>query len=90
MKSNYKEVRTLSARALCKLCIENGWYRLGPNEEYRNLLYDMAESKSHITTDDIIEIAEDIISHSELALDCDITYIAAEVNRVCSVRFENM
>ncbi len=90
MKFNYKEVRTLSARALAKLCIERGWYSLGPNEEFRNLLYNMADSKSHITTDDIIEIAEDIIAHSEFAWDCDIAYIAAEVNCVCSVRFENM
>lgn len=84
----YKEKRTLSAENLRNLCIKNHWYTKGNCEEYEHLLYDLAENKRHLATNDIIEIAEDIIAHSEI--DCtseDITTVAYLVNRACEVLF---
>ena len=79
----YKETRTLSAEDLRNLCIKNHWYTKGTCEEYSHLLYDLAENKEHLTTDDIIEIAEDIVAHSEIDDDSieDISIVACLVNR---------
>lgn len=62
MKYGYKEIRTLSSSDLRALCIAEDWYTGGTNEEYANLMR-MTE-KDNITSDDIIEIATDIIDHS--------------------------
>ena len=88
--SNYKEIRTLTAYSLRALCIRQNWYTVGDNAEYEHLLYDLADSKPHLTTEDIIEIAEDIASHSAPSdfRECfDIGGIAWEVNRACNVSF---
>ena len=65
MKYGYKEVRRLHSSDLRALCIREDWYTGGTNEEYANLM-DMT-NKDNITTDDIVEIATDIIEHSETA-----------------------
>ena len=67
MKYGYKEVRTLHHSDLRALCIKENWYTGGTNEEYDNL-FKMTE-KENITTDDIVEIATDIVEHSETALE---------------------
>lgn len=66
MKYGYKEIRTLTACTLRSLCISENWYTSGTNTEYENLL-SMTE-KDNITTDDIVEMATDIIEHSEEAV----------------------
>ena len=66
------------------------WYTGGDNAEYEHLLYDLAGGKPHLTTEDIIEIAEDIAAHSAPSdfRECfDIGGIAWEVNRACNVSF---
>ena len=65
MKYGYKEIRTLTRTDLRGLCIMEDWYTGGTCEEYANLL-DMT-GKENITSDDIVEIATDIIEHSETA-----------------------
>ena len=65
MKYGYREVRTLTSTDLRKLCIRHDWYTDGTIEEYANLMR-MTE-KETITTDDIVEIATDIIEHSQTA-----------------------
>ena len=62
----YIEIRTLDASDLRSLCIDENWYTGGTNEEYANLL-SMTE-KIGITTEDIVEMAADIIEHSEDAV----------------------
>ena len=84
----YKEIRTLTANNLRELCIRQNWYTCGDNAEYEHLLYDLAASKPHLTTEDIIEIAEDIAAHSNLQDGYDVAGIAWEVNRSCNVSFE--
>jgi hypothetical protein len=88
--SSYKEIRTLTAYNLRELCIRQNWYTCGDNAEYEHLLYDLAGGKPHLTTEDIIEIAEDIAAHSAPSdfRECfDIGGIAWEVNRACNVSF---
>lgn len=88
--SSYKEIRTLTAHNLRELCIRQNWYTCGDNAEYEHLLYDLAASKPNLTTEDIIEIAEDIVAHSapkDLQECYDIGGIAWEVNRACNVSF---
>lgn len=62
MKYGYKVVRKLSSDALRALCIERAWYTRGDNEAYSNML--AMANKEDITSDDIVEIASDIIEHS--------------------------
>lgn len=65
MKYGYREIRTLSTTNLRGLCIMEDWYTGGTVKEYSNLM-EMAR-KDNITTDDIVELATDIIEHSETA-----------------------
>ncbi len=66
MKYGYKEVRTMHKDDLRALCIRKEWYTNGTNEDYIPLL-ESVENKN-ITTDDIVEIAQNIIDHSNLKL----------------------
>lgn len=86
--NRYKEIRTLTAYNLRALCIRQNWYTVGDNAEYEHLLYDLADSKPHLTTQDIIEIAEDIAAHSDLQDGYDVAGIAWEVNRASNVSFQ--
>ena len=86
--NRYIEIRHLTAYDLRGLCIRQNWYTGGDNAEYEHLLYDIADSKPHLTTEDIIEIAEDIAAHSALRDGYNIEGIAWEVNRICNVSFE--
>ena len=86
--NRYIEIRHLTAYDLRGLCIRQNWYTGGDNAEYEHLLYDLADSKPHLTTEDIIEIAEDIAAHSPLRDGYNIEGIAWEVNRICNVSFE--
>ena len=67
MKYGYKEVRRLSGSDLRVLCIREDWYTGGTNEEYADLL-NKTNNIENITTDDIVEIAADIVEHSEEAV----------------------
>ena len=86
--SNYKEIRTLTAYSLRALCIRQNWYTRGDNAAYEHLLFDLADSKPHLTTQDIINIAEDIAAHSDLQDGYDVAGIAWEVNRASNVSFQ--
>ena len=87
MMKQYKEVRLLGAEALRRLCIDNNWYTMGDNEEYAELLR-MASSKN-LTTDEIVEIVEDIIDHSDLTAD-DFTNVAYIVANAAHTHFEEV
>ena len=86
--STYKETRTLSASALRSLCIREDWYTAGDNAEYDRLLQDLAASKPHLATEDIIAIAEDIAAHTSPDKHWTVEDIAFEVARACHVVFE--
>ncbi len=86
----YKEIRKISAIALRQLCIEKDWYTAGDNDEYGHLLFDLANNKKNLATDDIIEIAEDIMEHSEMESDRTVESVAFEVARIATVSFEDV
>ena len=86
MKYGYREIRKIYADSLRNLCIAKNWYTRGNNEEYGHLLYDMAEGKENITTDDIVEIAQDITEHSDT--DQEITSICFDIARIAVTFFE--
>lgn len=69
-KYGYREVRFLSAARLRSVCIEKNWYTFGTNEEYTHLLFDLANGRN-LTTDDIVEIAMDIMEHSDTDMDIE-------------------
>ena len=66
----FKETRSLSMSKLRQICIDHGWYTCGDNEEYDHLLNMVYDSdlgcSVNITTEKLVEIAEDIIDHSEI------------------------
>ncbi len=83
MKWSFKEIRTISAESLRALCIREEWYTNGDNDEYGHLLFDLADRKENITTDDVCEIAQDIINHSDLTA-ADFEHVAFEVMKIAN------
>lgn len=84
----YKEIRKISASSLRALCVCQDWYTAEDNDEYGHLLYDLAQNKENLSTADIMEIAADIMEHSELDDDCTIESVAFEVARIADVFFQ--
>jgi hypothetical protein len=84
--SKYTEVRRLGSDKLRCLCIAKHWYTCGTTKEYDYLLYTLA-TKSNLTTEDIIEIAEDILAHSDTDLELGVASVAFEVARACYTLF---
>jgi hypothetical protein len=83
-----QEVRTLDADDLRQLCIKYKWYTKGNNEEYSNLLYNMA-SKENLSTNDIVAMAKDIMEHSS-NIEHELTSICYEIAKRCIVYFEEV
>ncbi len=86
MKSEYREVRRIFAEDLRELCIRNNWYTRGDCKAYSHLLNELAHEKENITTDDIVEIAQDILEHSNT--DQELKSICFEVARIAVSFFE--
>lgn len=90
MKWNFREVRKIRDESLRALCIKNDWYTRGNIEEYEHLLFDLADDKENVTTDDICEIAQDIIYHSEGLLAEDFEHVAFEVLQIATTWLEEI
>lgn len=88
MRKEYREIRKIRADKLRVLCIEENWYTIGDCEAYNHLLLDLAEFKENITTEDIVEIAQDILCHSETEM--DIECICYYVARIADTFFEEV
>lgn len=86
MMYGYKEVRKMLGYDLRSLCIEKNWYTSGNNEEYSRLL-NRADSAENITTDDIVEIAADIIEHSDMSVD-EFEHVCYELFEICHTFIE--
>lgn len=86
----YREIRRISASALRQLCIDHNWYTAGNNDEYRHLLLDLAGNKKNLSTEDIIEIAADIMEHSELDGEYSIEDVAFEVACIAYTFFQEV
>jgi len=88
-----KEIRKLSMMDLRGLCIKRNWYTHGDCEAYSKILK-MAENCENVTTAVIVEIAEDIFSHSDKDYwkDCQsdpVGSICFEIARICYSFFES-
>lgn len=73
----------ISVAELEKLCSSQKWYGLGDSEDVSNLL--TKAQKDNITTDDIIDIAIDIVAHTnemsfeDVPLVCDLILRKAHI-----------
>lgn len=88
MKYGYREVRKIREDDLRNLCVAKHWYTRGDNAAYNHLLSDLADRKENITTDDIVEIAMDILEHSNT--DQELTSICFDVARIAVTFFEEV
>ena len=81
----YKEIRKIRASKLRNMCIHMNWYTEGNDKEYEHLLFDLAEDKEIIATEDVVLIAEDIKEHSDT--DMSITEICYKVAEAADTFF---
>ena len=86
MKHGYREVRKIRKDDLRNLWIAKRWCTRGDNAAYNHLLNDLAGDKENITTDDIVEIALDIMEHSNT--EQELTSICFDVARIAVTFFE--
>jgi len=92
-EQQYRETRTLSAWDLYPLLKRKGWYgfdRGHPHSHYPNLLINVGKRQldgRSLTTADIIDIAQDILDHSNVSSDVTVKDIAAEVAQITRSRF---
>lgn len=87
MKYGYKEVRKIDADKIRSLCISKDWFTNGTNEEYAVLLAYGFDGKE-ITTDELVEMAELILEHSDT--DYEITSVMYELCQICYTYFEEV
>lgn len=88
----YRETRVMSADSLRELCINEDWYTCGTNEEYTKLLTSVSKN-NNIDTDDLVEIAQNIVDHSnniDLSVDGEFTNIMFKLARICNTFFEEV
>ena len=84
MKYGYKEVRKIDMTAIRDLCIKKDWFTCGDMYAYDKLLdYSYCEN---ITTDELVEMAEQIKENSET--DYEITDIMFELATICYSYFK--
>lgn len=79
-----KENRIINRKNLKQLCIDFDLYTLGTSEEYEEMLKS-AVFEEHLTTERIVEIAKNILEHSET--DIELGSLCAEINRAAYTFF---
>ena len=79
-----KEERIITRNNLKQLCIDFDLYTLGTSEEYEEMLKS-AVFEGHLTTEKIVEIAKNILEHSET--DIELGSLCAEINRAAYTFF---
>lgn len=67
--ARYKEARMIHSDKVRSLCIKESYYTRGTCTEYMHLLNDLCDKE--VTMDDLEEIAEDIMKHSDIERVCD-------------------
>lgn len=84
----YVEKRVLTAESVNALCMNKVWYTKGTGADYQALLgkvEEIRDTDESITTDQIGELAEDILKHSITPY--PIESIMWELNRVANTSF---
>lgn len=87
MKYGYREIRKISADKIRGLCIKHDWFTLGNNAQY-DVLLQYGFSGKEITTDELVEMAEIILEHSDT--DYELTSVMYELNEICYTYFEEV
>lgn len=86
----FTETRTMSPSKLRSICIKNQWFTRGTNEEYSRLfdrLEDCCGCPENLTTEKLVEIAEDIWEHSDIN-DYTIETVLFELASACHTYFD--
>ena len=86
----FTETRSMSMSKLRALCVAHDWYTCGTNEEYDhllNLVHDEMGYPVNLTTDKLVEIATDIMEHSDIK-DYTIESVLFELARNCYHYFD--
>ena len=84
MKYGYKETRKIEMDKIRNLCVRKNWFTCGDVYSYDRLLdYSKCEN---ITTDELVEMAEQILENSET--EYGITDIMFELAEICYSYFE--
>lgn len=78
------ENRIINRKNLKQLCIDFDLYTLGTSEEYEEMLKS-AVFEGDLTTEKIVEIAKNILEHSET--DIELGSLCAEINRAAYTFF---
>ncbi|NBK77331.1 hypothetical protein D5272_01680 [bacterium D16-76] len=86
----YKEIRKFEPAPFASFALIKPGYIRGDNDEYGHLLFDLADKKDNLSTMDIIEIAKDIMEHSNISSDYRVEDAAFEVARIADVFFEEV
>lgn len=82
-----KEIRKIDFEKVRAMCISNDLYDCGTNADYNHLLLVLCDRCQNVTTAKIIEIAEDILIHSDSEIELtSIMYMLA--NDCCYTTFE--
>ena len=87
----YNETRRIWMEDVRQLCIKEGWYNRGNNEQYANFLQKASDMEyKHVTTDMLEELATDIYEHTSNGVWCEAevaTYMYC-LSRICFSVFE--
>lgn len=82
-----KEIRKIDFEKVRAMCISNDLYSCGTNEEYEHLLLHLCNDFENQKTEDLIEIALNILNHSETTIELtSILFMLA--NECCYTVFE--
>ena len=64
--ARYREFRKIDSEMVRSMCIRECYYTRGDVDAYTHLLVDLCDFKKEITMDDLEEITEDILEHSDV------------------------
>lgn len=90
MNCNIKEIRILPFENLRTVCIKRNWYTRGTCEEYENLFNRLRDENGNaiqVTTGVLYALAEDIMAHSKMEDDYEITDVMFELATNCITYF---
>ena len=87
----YTETRVMHSWDLRNLCIKRNWYTRGTNAEYSalfNMLSDSHSEPVNMTTAKLAEVAADIMAHSDMNPDYEMTSVMYELAQICHTFFD--
>ena len=68
--ARYREFRKIYSDMVRSMCIRESYYTRGGVDAYTHLLVNLCDFEKEVTMDDLEEIAEDILEHSDVNSFC--------------------